>query len=106
MSTKAERRQRKRDYLAEMARAMEAVGGDPQQYSVTQSCFLCEEPSVYMGFFIPNERHTAAYGAIAGKSKTFIHGLCEACRALPDRDSRIEERFFAVIPQQTKGAVQ
>jgi len=59
--------------------------------AVTPACLLCQAPKAYIGLFLPQK--PVAWGALPGKERVFVYGLCGACSTLPDITMHVEARF-------------
>jgi hypothetical protein len=65
-------------------------------------CLLCGKPSTYGGIFVPIGSMNQKLGALPGKGKVILYGLCEGCYDLPDRTERVDYK----ISSQTFGKIR
>lgn len=60
-----------------------------------QKCLLCGDPVTWLGAFLPDDHK--AWGAPAGKWRTWFYGLCEACFRRPGVQAEVEAHILAEV---------
>ena len=58
-------------------------------------CVLCGDKAAWRGLWRPTPECSQVLGAPAGKIRIVAYSLCRGCRALPDANTRAEERMLA-----------
>ena len=81
--------------LLEWLRQQAIKNGQQEQFARTAFCYLCEHPAVLTGLYPMDERTSAIHGAVPGKYRTYVYGLCAGCADLDDVVEQVEDKIFA-----------
>ena len=76
-----------------MIAALEAILTHMEQ--AHPPCLLCGAQSSITGVFIPG--NSRLWGAPAGKDRTIVYTLCDACYARPDQTDATEQHLSQAL---------